>query len=102
MREYELNTQALLESQSQNQSCVEESAHPLLRAVSGNFQGEFIKSMCNGIDATNVASKAATNYEQNTEHELDSQTDAETVMRAFMIGNPNRNEDNASKVSKVC
>lgn len=49
------------------------------------------------IEMAAVNAKSA--YDQASQLEYNSQTDVETVIRAYMTGNPDWNENIASKVS---
>lgn len=56
-----------------------------------------------GLDSNDIEqykSKAQSNYELSTQHELDSQTDAEANLRTYMTGNPYWNQNVTAKVKK--
>lgn len=64
-----------------------------------DFQGEFLK--CCGLNTKEmeqIASRVKSSYEPGSQHELNSQTDAETIIRTYMTTNPHWNGNITSKV----
>lgn len=95
--QYEVNSQTFYESQSQ-QIIDEPSTNP---NANHDFQAEFLKCMFNADQIEHIATNVRTNYEPGPQCDYDSQTDIETVVQTFMTGNPNWNENIASKVSQM-
>lgn len=60
-----------------------------------DFQAEFLRSM--GLDSNDI-SQIASHKRSNTEHKLDSQTDVEVIMTAYMIDKSFQNQGNTPKV----
>lgn len=92
----EENSQAFLESQTQNFT---EDFQPPIPLANQDFQAEFLKCMFNTSQIEELASNARANYDPETQPDFDSQTDVETVVRTYMTSNPNWKENVASKVS---
>ncbi|XP_055311039.1 uncharacterized protein LOC129573902 [Sitodiplosis mosellana] len=93
----EVNSQAVFDPESQSfviESQIDESEAP----VKLDYQAEFLK--CMGLNETDIeqyTSKAKLNHEVSTQHELNSQTDAEANIRTFMTGNPYWNQNITAK-----
>lgn len=92
----EETTQAFLESQPQYST--EDFPAPAPPLANQDFQAEFLKCMFNDNQIEALASNARANQDAETQHEYDSQTDVETVVRTYMTSNSNWNETMASKV----
>lgn len=83
-----------MDSESQ---CFDESLPPAPAAL--DFQAEYLKFFLKPNEIEAAATRAISTYEPSTQLEYDSQTDVETVVRTYMTGNPDWNENIATKVS---
>ncbi|XP_031632109.1 uncharacterized protein LOC116346291 [Contarinia nasturtii] len=95
----ELNSQAYFDPESQSLVVDSQFDETETEApVKLDFQGEFLK--CCGLNTTEmgeIATRVKSTYEPSTQHELCSQTDAETIIRAYMTTNPFWSGNIASK-----
>lgn len=95
-----------VDHETQTQSFYEQSQQqldsPNGSLVQVDFQGEFLKRMCNAAEIERMAANARTAGNTDLQsHDYDSQTDVETVVQTYMLGNPNYNENVAKKVSPL-
>lgn len=85
-----------MDSESQ---CFDESLPPASAPAPLDFQAEYLKFFLKPNEIEAAATRAISTYEPSTQLEYDSQTDVETVVRTYMTGNPDWNENIAAKVS---
>lgn len=95
---YDVCSQAVFDNESQS-FVVESQLDEIQVPVKLDFQAEFLKIMgLDSNDITQVATHERSICHSNTQQELDSQTDVEVIMTAYMTDNPFWNKDVSSKV----